>query len=410
MNETRPVQQKLYLQALKGLIIMLRRNCWCLIRSKNKEIVRVNINTQNSDSDINFVSDDLKICVGEVDNEALHKLERCLVGTARKYCEASKHFLFDFEDENVRKNMELQNWSWFKEWFSEIEPWNKFSYSQWHSTRVTVVGVALNVWNYSTFHNIACLWGEVIYFDGKTFTYQDSNRGSMFLLINQMMKIDETVILKCGNESFSIRVTEIADENVFQTYCCHDSCKENYGESSHQDRSSSFATYSKDEQTVLGPIYDIVLKEGDKDEVGQDLDMQSDSAPLVSDLEFLICNNNPNQVVVFSKEATRKFAHLSLKNKRGAKSIVEIEETILEKVARKGRKPKNVFRYIKKGIPKSKIVNSSLFDSDFLNRKKVLCNDAASTWEIGKMVGFSADCEDVVMIKELMQLQNREME
>ncbi|XVF14642.1 hypothetical protein REPUB_Repub09cG0078800 [Reevesia pubescens] len=69
-----------------------------------------------------------------------------------------------------------------------------------------------------------------------------------------------------------------------------------------------------------------------------------------------------------------------IKNKRGAKSIADIEDSIINKVykksRRKGRRRKNFFHSIQNQYSGSKIVNSSLSDSDFHNRREALYKEA----------------------------------
>ncbi|XVE92809.1 hypothetical protein REPUB_Repub01dG0134400 [Reevesia pubescens] len=47
----------------------------------------------------------------------------------------------------------------------------------------------------------------------------------MFIMTNQLRKIDEVIILKCGGESYQVRVTEIGDDLISLFHCCHDSYK-----------------------------------------------------------------------------------------------------------------------------------------------------------------------------------------
>ncbi|XVF15627.1 hypothetical protein REPUB_Repub09cG0170500 [Reevesia pubescens] len=92
----------------------------------------------------------MNTCLGEVDVEAMHKLEKCLIGTTMDYYESrtimeifrisgvfditvkkisGRQFLIEFEDDEVRNTMESQGWTWLKEWFIDIEPWSIFSYA-----------------------------------------------------------------------------------------------------------------------------------------------------------------------------------------------------------------------------------------------------------------------------------------
>ncbi|XVF06622.1 hypothetical protein REPUB_Repub06bG0065400 [Reevesia pubescens] len=158
-----------------------------------------------------------RFCVGEIDIEALHKLEKCLIGTAKNFCEAKvgsdflissgisevsvkkysgNQFLIEFKNDEARNKLELQNWAPLKEWFCVLQPWSVSLQPQSRLTWVNVFGVPLHVWNYSTFQNIASLWGEIISFDDNTFKFQDFCKGSMQILTKQMGRIEEVITLK----------------------------------------------------------------------------------------------------------------------------------------------------------------------------------------------------------------------
>ncbi|XVE99488.1 hypothetical protein REPUB_Repub03eG0202700 [Reevesia pubescens] len=318
--------------------------------------------------------------------------------------------------------------------------------------------------------------------------YQDFSRGAMFIMTNQMKKIDKVVILKCRSEQFPVRVTEVADDVVSLFHCFHDSykekkvrdhthvsdssfansledehanCSENVGwyigkdaVGSHADAVSNdtnflgrhslvnegvdvfgssvivpetelqetediprqtfkvgeFGNLNKDgldnelvankvdeaclqlvteeDDKVDGPILSpIKLTEPDMTKAHEKED-ELDPKNLINskvDPEELFCRNNTNHVGVFLTEESKGFEQI-LKNKRGAKLIADIENTILAKLAqnekKRGKKSKNVSRYIQASIPKGKIVNSSLSDFDFKKKRRDLCKDATDAWEI----------------------------
>ncbi|XVF31071.1 hypothetical protein REPUB_Repub16aG0113800 [Reevesia pubescens] len=118
---------------------------------------------------------------------------------------------------------------------------------------------------------------------------------------------------------------------------------------------------------------------------------------------------------------------LILRNKRGAKSLADVEDSIIDNLRKngrkKGRKPKNRLRKVQQDVSSSKVANASLSDSDFIFRNEAYCGDdvasvsrirkqdlfkkATETWELGKLLGFSATCEDDIIIAELVKLQNK---
>ncbi|XVF34829.1 hypothetical protein REPUB_Repub18cG0092000 [Reevesia pubescens] len=136
-----------------------------------------------------------------------------------------KQFLIEFEDVEVRNTMEQSNWSWLKEWFVEIEPWTMYTYTKYRTTWVTIFGPPLHVWNQSTLHNIASIWGKVISFNSKTFNYQDFNRVAMLIMTNQLKKIEEVIALKCGGETFLVRVSEVGEDVISLFHYFHNTLK-----------------------------------------------------------------------------------------------------------------------------------------------------------------------------------------
>ncbi|XVF23512.1 hypothetical protein REPUB_Repub13aG0045000 [Reevesia pubescens] len=452
-------------------------------------------------------------CNGVVDNKAIHKLESCLVWIARDYYEpcsllenfnmsgvfdisvkkmSSKQFLIEFEDVEVRNTMEQLNWSWLREWFVEIKPWIMYAYTKHRTMWVTIFGLPLHVWNHSTLHNIASIWGEVISYDSKTFNYQDFNRATMLIMTNQLKKIEEVIALKCSDETFLVKVSEVEEDIISLFHYCHNTLRgksmtvknsEGYNfsadslarkncswedEQTKWKENKSDMAMSKDlvsetdvscmerlhisnvlkennclaligsfdgrsdvsENKVWGEvslIVDDTYSCGPQDEavrlekcdlVGIGLDDPELALQLGLDLEkvesqcnvfaCLIdvieemdmgqdCEAQCNDFLGLDGEAevvdlgqdcealafmdTRvKFFRAGgsvkekgMKNKRGAKTIVDIEDHIIERMDKKGRmrrrRKKNFFCTIQEQYSGSKIVNSSLSDSDFFLKK-----------------------------------------
>ncbi|XVF23991.1 hypothetical protein REPUB_Repub13aG0087900 [Reevesia pubescens] len=132
---------------------------------------------------------------------------------------------------------------------------------------------------------------------------------------------------------------------------------------------------------------------------------------------YLSCQDEPSNLMsaeINSKDLRKSlsFEEKPLNNKRGSKTLVEIEDKILENFAKKGkrrgRKKKIFFKSIQVEKSSGKIVNVSLSDSDFRNRKEILRREAKDTWEFGKMLGLSVNYDDNVVIEELMKMSNRD--
>ncbi|XVF22173.1 hypothetical protein REPUB_Repub12eG0150900 [Reevesia pubescens] len=496
------VEMKSYLQAVQGGGSDIKLKPLELVSGDSSK-VNVDKDDNKSVSSSDSVLEGLKTCIGEVDNEAIHRLERCVIGTARDYYEtrtimenfrmsgvfditakkiSGKQFLLEFEEEEVRDKMEESNWVWLKEWFVEIEPWTVYSYAKYRITWLTVFGVPLHVWNQTTFKNIASIWGEFVSFDGKTLEFKDFSRGSMLIMTNQLKKINDVIILKCGSEDFPVRVTEVGDDVVSLFHCCHDSYKAKmevqhahsgydsdpdgsmeveqvwFSDSIRKNKTEKLGTGDTVPETT-GVELELCMQKVTK---VNDLCSKSveDGGPLNRAIMFeegdrACLNNNVDNLVLNSlgsggpcrgegcNEGTnlsmngrqskeqvmenvdqnnmKKFKGRSksclseeeeLNNKRGAKSIVEIEDKIIDdlykKGRRRGRKKKNIFRDIQVKNSDNKIVNASLSDSDFTKRMKVLREESRKTWDIGKKLGLSATCDDDLVIEELMRISNRD--
>ena len=53
------------------------------------------------------------------------------------------------------------------------------------------------------------------------------------------------------------------------------------------------------------------------------------------------------------------------------------------------------------------MVNESLSDRDFRDVRRMIDEDAKATWQLGKMLGCQADCNDEVVIDRIKVLQAR---
>ncbi|KAK5792340.1 hypothetical protein PVK06_033454 [Gossypium arboreum] len=63
-----------------------------------------------------------------------------------------------------------------------------------------------------------------------------------------------------------------------------------------------------------------------------------------------------------------------------------------------------------KGVSKNNesIANLSLSDSDISNRRKVILREVKKTWEVGKMLGFSVQGDEKIVIEEIMRVEENQ--
>ncbi|XVF35206.1 hypothetical protein REPUB_Repub18cG0125500 [Reevesia pubescens] len=362
----------------------------------------------------------LKSCIGFVDAKAMHRLDRCVVGTARDYYEtrtimenfrmsgvsgitakkiSGRQFLIEFDDDSARQNMEIQKWAWLREWFTEIEPWSVFFYAQYRTTWITIFGVPLHAWNettdpykdMSTINKFAKLDEE-----GSS---QNSENEQSFQSKNSSscsMKVDgnELINAKFFNTDMIDSLPLVHGNNTASLPLAH-----GYNTATDVGNMSPRAAPNLDVnnmENLIGSLENVADSYLDKnvDDLEKSLGHSgSFSVGLGNDLKVDI-----ETFESYEKELSDEEFDLVLSNKMGAKSIAEIEDAILEKATKKGKKrgrrPKNIFKLIPAINISNRVANSSLSDSDFRKRMEALCKSATEAWELGKKIGFSANCED----------------
>ena len=104
---------------------------------------------------------------------------------------------------------------------------------------------------------------------------------------------------------------------------------------------------------------------------------------------------------------------LMVRMKRVSNSLEEIEDALPEKISqkricksKKGKRNRQSAK-IKNGI--STAANKSVSNEDFVNaRRRDSREEALKTWELGKLPGTSANCDDEVIVEKLMDLESRD--
>ncbi|MBA0580281.1 hypothetical protein Gorai_022508 [Gossypium raimondii] len=88
------------------------------------------------------------------------------------------------------------------------EPWTRASYSCKRAAWVEIHGAPIHAWNLVTFQRVAEMWGSFLSLSSNKHNDNDSDCSVMRLLIltDRLKRIEETLELDCGEESFPIRV------------------------------------------------------------------------------------------------------------------------------------------------------------------------------------------------------------
>ncbi|XVE95099.1 hypothetical protein REPUB_Repub02eG0067400 [Reevesia pubescens] len=385
---------------------------------------------------------------------------------------SGKHFLIEFDEDVARLKLLNGDWPWLSEWFSECFPWSDELVMKTRTTWLYCEGVPLHAWNYNTFRNIGDFWGELVSIDEKTLAFEDFAHGAICITTDNLHKIDDVIDLECGGNCFPIRVYEVSSEIHLLSQWCYKFVDKAVSVEEESTGNQNFGSHPEDlisveeEQSFNGELVDDPKGEGKKGnksfdsrilgefslalEGGERLSpeevvpetnvsgMRDICLPInddAQDTREVFSPKDDNVLVGFGSNSENRgrssidpvslnknlrgrskscsTLDLGLNNKRGAKSIVEIEDKIIDdlykKGRRRGRKKKNIFRDIQKKISVNSIVNASLSDSDFKNRKQVLYDEAKEAWELGKKLGFSATCDDSLVIEELMKIGNKEL-
>ncbi|KAH1090639.1 hypothetical protein J1N35_017896 [Gossypium stocksii] len=117
-------------------------------------------------------------------------------------------FLIEIPDEELFEILKQREWSYLKEFFINIEPWSEKMVFSERVTWIEVSGVPLHYWNYETFKKIAGMWGSLVSMGENLSGVNNFEKIEMLILISQVQKIEEIVLLEVGDVRFSVCVRE----------------------------------------------------------------------------------------------------------------------------------------------------------------------------------------------------------
>ncbi|KAK8697352.1 hypothetical protein V6N13_113504 [Hibiscus sabdariffa] len=190
---------------------------------KHKEVLEERGDCSNS------TSESLKRILGHVDEEALRRLERCVIGTSSTVCSSEtiktrlhnwglgellvkslggKKFLIEFLDEELLKILEEKKWAILEEVFIEVERWSETFRLPERITWVEITGIPLHCWNQETFKRITGIWGSLVALGENATNVLGYENISLLISTNQIQKIDEVIEIEAGRDAFAVRVTE----------------------------------------------------------------------------------------------------------------------------------------------------------------------------------------------------------
>ncbi|KAE8658520.1 AP-2 complex subunit beta [Hibiscus syriacus] len=181
-----------------------------------------------------------RLIQGDVDEEVVRKLQKCLVGTMATFCSLSqvedrlqtgglgeiktkflggRDFLLQIDDEELYRILKEQNWSILYEVFQEVQPWSESFRASERATWIKLFGVPLHCWNHSTFKKIAQQWGECLAMAENALQELGCEEMTILIATSREELIDEVVDLEAGRDIFRIRVVEfpsIISDSLFR--------------------------------------------------------------------------------------------------------------------------------------------------------------------------------------------------
>ena len=313
---------------------------------------------------------------------------------------------------------------------------------------------------------MANLWGELIQIDDYHNKNGDYSRGSFIILTDQSVPINEVIEVDCGEKKYDVLISEcrcpempckISKENSFcwdDEQIVDDDQREEERSDSFKKRTICLPNQGSDsnaleieevvEETSLAvesEFIGLAIKAFNINEleanvgVGKNVFENGESNNSIGGLNKLeIIRDRPGALVspfVALGEATEnpinklreEGGFLVSKNKVGSattyndarrvKCLEDIEDIIFDNIS---KKKKRKFKKAKQGQKKkgnlkgAKFANESFSDGDSINRNRKIVEEAKETWELGKLLGCSANCEDEVIVDRLIELTTRNYE
>ncbi|MBA0753770.1 hypothetical protein Gogos_020940, partial [Gossypium gossypioides] len=168
----------------------------------------------------------MKVVEGQVQNEQLWNLQRCLVGETAYFCNSnslSERIARLGLEELIVKSIQgryflieilkKRGWAYLKEFFINIEPWSEKFKVKEKASWIEVSGIPVHCWNYQTFKRVAGLWGEIIAMGENMTMANNFEKMDILILIKQAYNLEEVIMLEVGNDLFPIRIKEKGSTN-----------------------------------------------------------------------------------------------------------------------------------------------------------------------------------------------------
>ncbi|KAL4331915.1 hypothetical protein GQ457_07G005780 [Hibiscus cannabinus] len=169
----------------------------------------------------------LKKITGHVDDEALRRLEKCVIGSTSTACSSEnvedrlhnwglgdlkvkylggKNFLIEFPDEELYKLLEENNWAILKEVFTEVQSWTETFRLSERLTWIEIIGIPLHCWNQETFRRIANIWVSLEALGENANQMLGCEKVLILISTDQVKKIDEIIELEAASSAPGIKI------------------------------------------------------------------------------------------------------------------------------------------------------------------------------------------------------------
>ncbi|KAE8692011.1 hypothetical protein F3Y22_tig00110864pilonHSYRG00476 [Hibiscus syriacus] len=122
---------------------------------------------------------------------------------------AGNAVLMIFEDSASLRSVKNDKSETLAEWFSIVEAWSESLVLECRRVWLVCEGVPFHAWNWDTFKNIADSWGQLLAIDESCQSPSSFDRAKIQVLAKVGARIDATLELKVGDNSFKIMVHEI---------------------------------------------------------------------------------------------------------------------------------------------------------------------------------------------------------
>ncbi|KAK8682418.1 hypothetical protein V6N13_054806 [Hibiscus sabdariffa] len=231
------------IERLNGFRLLVAKAKFQEIPSKGKQEAEVRTNNRKtagpeaggsrsggSDGSNHILEKRVRNIQGHVEEEALWRLGKCLVGMMASPCSTKqvedkltkwglgeiavinmggRCFLLEVKDQELFSLLEEQNWSLLKKVFAEIEKWSESFHLPERITWIQITGIPVHCWNYITFKRIAELVGTLLSLGENATGFGGCEKVNLLISTKQFKKIGETIELEVGRDIFMVCVEEL---------------------------------------------------------------------------------------------------------------------------------------------------------------------------------------------------------